>query len=498
MKKFQVLIVLFFVFGLLASARACYTIVAGKKATADGSVLFGHNEDDGSPELFNVWRIPRLHHQPGDVVQLQNGGTLPQVPTTWSYMLIECVGLPFSDYAINEWGVAVASNACASIEDKPDLTDGGIGYMLRQLVVQRAKTAREGVELAGKLLDHFGYASSGRTLTIADPNEAWLLAMIKGKHWVAERVPDDRVVLQANIFTIRQVNFKDKKNFLTSKDNVRAYAIRRGWYDPKSGKPFDFAATFNRIYDPKYSVRGYDTRQWRGQQLLSGKTTTVEEAKKHGLPFAVPPAHKLTPADFMRVLRDHYEGTPYDVTIGKKGNPNASFERTICTQSTQHSTVTQLRAGLPALYANVVWLSFGRPDVNTYVPFYANLPEFPPCYHFAPGEDTWQNSLKHHFTPLPGTFEYQPDKAYWIFNDLENIMGLDYYKTIGEIQAAWNAQQKEAFDLQPSIEKTAATLLKTDKKLAQDFLKNYSFGRAHKALQTAKKLTVHIKGEVYK
>lgn len=491
---FAVLILLFSV----RTSYSCYTIVAGKKATVDGSVLFGHNEDDGGKRLFNLWRVPRLSHKPGEIVQLKNGGTLPQVATTWSYLWIESVDQSFSDYAINEWGVTVASNACPSIEDKPDITDGGISFMLRHLIVQRAKTAREGVELAGKLLDHFGYAASGRTLTIADPNEAWLLAMINGKHWVAERVPDDKVILQANIFIIRQVNFKDHKNFITSKDNVRDYAIRRGWYDPKIGKPFDFAATFNRIYDKKYNVRGYDTRQWRGQQLLSGKTTSIEEALKNGLPFAVKPAHKLAPADLMAVLRDHYEGTPYDVTLDKKGNPNSSFERTICTAATQHSTVTQLRTGLPPVVTNVVWLSFGRPDVNTYVPFYANISDVPQCYHFAPKQDTWQNSFAHHFDPLPGTFDYQYGKAFWIFNDLENLMGLDYYKTVGEIQSVWKDQEKQAFDLQSSIEASASEIMKTDSSLAREYIQQYSFGRAQKAIQTSKTLTKKIKGEIYR
>lgn len=498
MKKISILFAVLFLFFSVHTGRACYTIVVGKKATVDGSVLFGHNEDDGGQRLFNLWRVPRLHHESGDVVHLKNGGTLSQVSTTWSYLWIESVDQDFSDYAINEWGVTVVSNACPSIEDRPDLTDGGIGYMLRRLIVERAKTAREGVELAGKLLDRFGYAASGRTLTIADPNEAWLLAMINGKHWVAERVPDNRAILQANIFIIRDVNFKDHKNFITSKDNVRDYAIRRGWYNPKSGKPFDFAATFNRIYDKKYAVRGYDTRQWRGQQLLSGKTTSVEEALKNGLPFAVKPAHKLAPADLMAVLRDHYEGTPYDVTRDKKGNPNSSFERTICTAATQHSTVTQLRAGLPAVVANVVWLSFGRPDVNTYVPFYASIPDVPRCYHFAPKQDTWENSFSHHFDPLPGTFSYQPDKAFWIFNDLENLMGLNYFKTIGEIQSVWKSQEKEAFNLQPSIENTAVELLKTNRGMAEKFIRDYSFGRAQKALRSSKELTREIKGEIYK
>ena len=478
-------------------SKACYTIAAGKKTTVDGSVLFGHNEDDGGQRLFNFWRVPRINHEPGEVVHLKNGGTTPQVPVTWAYRWIESVNQVFSDYYINEWGVAVASNACPAVKDKLDLTDGGIGFMLRRIIAQRAKTAREGVEIAGKLLDHFGYAAYGRTLSIADPNETWLLAMIGGKHWVAERVPDDKVVLQANIFIIREVNFNDHQNFITSKDNVRDYAVRRGLYDLKSGKPFDFAYTFNRGGRRKFLDRGYDTRQWRGQQLLSGKTTTVAEGRRHGLPFAVTPNRKLTISDLTAVLRDHYEGTPYDVTRDKKGNPNNAGERTICTKTTQHSTVAQLRSELPREIGNVLWLSFGRPDVNTYVPFYLGASDIPSSYHFVPEKITWENSFKYHFNPLPGTFAYQPDRAYWIFNDLENLMGLNYYGTIGEIRRTWGQQEKDAFGYQPALESAAYDLFKTNKPLLIRFLTDYSNSRAQKALRTTVKLTRNIKGEVY-
>ena len=500
MKKLLVpLAVLTVLFWVLPS-HACFTIVAGKKATADGSVLFAHNEDDRSPVLFNVWYVPRRQHNPGEVVRLRNGGSLPQVPETWGYFWIEAVGLPFSDYGMNEWGVTVASNACPSVvkPEQADLTDGGIGYMLRLLVLQRAKTAREGVKIAGELLDRFGYASSGRTLTIADANEAWLLAMVRGKHWVAERVPDDQVVVQPNIFVIRKVNFSDKKNFIFCKDDIRKYAAAHGWYNPEKG-PFDFANVFAYFYDPKYAVRGYDTRQWRGQQLISGKTVSTEEAKANGgLPFSVRPAHPLTVADLFAVLRDHYEGTPYDVTREKKGNPNSSFERTICTASTQHATVAQLRSGLPREYASVIWFSFGRPDVNTFVPYYTSVHEVPESFHFAPGKGDWQTSFSRHFDPAPGTFDYRPQLAFWIFNDLENIMGLNYYKTIGEIQTEWQKQEKEALALQPAIEATAEELRKADPDRAVRFLRDYSFGRFQKALTAARKLTVKVKSELYR
>lgn len=499
MKKF-----LFFSLVLLGlmplTTKACYTIVAGKKATIDGSVLFAHNEDDGHLQLFNFWQVPRQTHQPGEQLKLIHGGSIPQVSQTLAFSWIEDVHQEFSDFYLNEWGVTLASNACGSKIKDAEVTDGGIGYMLRRVVAQRAKTAREGIKIAGKLLDRFGYAShgsTGRTLVIADKNEAWLLDILPGKYWVAERVPDDAVVLQPNIYVIRTVNFNDTVNFIFSKKDIRKYAIKKGWFHPKKDKNFDFSYIFSDFRAPHFSERGYDTRQWRGQQMLSGKTTSVKTAKVSGLPFSVKPDHKLAPADLMQVLRDHYDGTIYDISGNKKGNPNRGSERTICTSTTQVSVVAQLRTGLPKEIAPVLWLSFGRPDVNTYVPFYPVSAQLPDYYHFVPGNGGWKVSLKNHFKPLPGTYDYHPDRAYWIFNDLENISGLAYYKTIELIKKTWKLQEEEAFALQPDVEQTALKLYKTNPKLAIRYLQEYSNCRAAKALQTAKELTLKLKSKVY-
>ncbi len=483
------------------TTKACYTIVVGKKASTDGSVLFAHNEDDGGIQLMNFWQVPRQNFPAGARLKLIRGGSVLQPSQTWAFSWIEDVHEEFSDFYLNEWGVSIASNACGSKVKNFELTDGGIGYMLRRIVAQRAKTAREGVKIAGHLLDKFGYAvhaGGGRTLVIADKNEAWLLDILPGKYWVAERVPDDAVVLQPNIYVIRNVNFNDTVNFITSKKDIRQYAIKNGWYNPKKDKVFDFAYIFSNFRSRHFSERGYDTRQWRGQQLLSGKTATTEEAKKSGLPFSVIPAHKLSPAELMQVLRDHYQGTPYDMTLNKKVNPNKGSERTICTRSTQVSLVVQLRNGLPKEIGTVLWLSFGRPDVNTYVPFYPVATTIPASYHFVPGNGNWKTSLTHHFDPLPGTFTYRPNRAFWIFNDLENIGGLAYYKTIGMIQKTWKSQEKEDFAWQPAIEKSALMLYKSNPKMAAFFLQEYSNARARKAIQTSKQLLVKVKSLVYR
>ncbi len=484
------------------SAKACYTVVAGKKATVDGSVLFAHNEDDGGRRLFNFWQVPEQTYQQGERLKLTHGGSIPQVTKTWAFSWIESVDQTFSDFYMNEWGVSVASNACGSKVNDAELTNGGIGYMLRRIVAERAKTAREGVKIAGRLLDRFGYAvqgSTGRTLVIADKNEAWLLAILPGKYWVAERVPDDAVVLQPNIYVIRSVDFKDTANFITSEKDIRKYAIKHHWYDPKKDKTFDFSYIFSNFSNPRFVTRGYDTRQWRGQEIISGRKIRTVQAKVTGLPFSVRPAHKLRPADLMQLLRDHYEGTVYDVSQDKKGNPNSGKkERTICYRTTQVSLVAQLRQKLPKEIGPVLWLSFGRPDVNTYVPFYPVATKIPSMYHFVPGGGGWSQSLAHHFNPLPGTFAYQPDRAFWVFNDLENISGLNYYRSIGKIQEVWKSMEQEAFALQPAIEQTALRLYHTHPKAAIRYLQETSLVRASVALKTARNLTKNVKSMLYR
>lgn len=503
-------------------SHPCTSIIVGKKASKDGSVLFGHNEDDSGRRVINVWKVPRIKHGPGAVVHLFEGGQVPQVQETWAFIWFQVNGLKFSDYYANEWGVNVASDACPSREDSTDLTDGGIGYMLRRLVAERAKTAREGVEIAGELLDQFGYVSSGRTLVICDAEEGWLLSIVKGKHWVARRVPDDEVVALPNTYIIREVDFNDSDNFITSRDNARDYAIKRGWYDPKSGKPFDFAYAYMMVPDPesRFEKRGYDSRQWRAQQLFTGKTVTEDEAREYGLPFSVKPKNKLTVRDVMDVLRDHYEGTAYgpamEVTVSpipdQPGeccgqspprrtsiNPNFTIERTICTATTQFSTVAQLRKKLPPGIGYLLWMCMGRPDVGVYVPWYFGIKNVPRGFNNTPGINDPVAALKHHFDPVPGTYDYDPDAVFWRFNDLENIVDAHYYdpEAVTRVAGVWRDFEERAFRLQKITEKTAVKLYKDDPNLAREFLTRTTLSLTEETIHSLNRLTAQLKTRFY-
>ena len=161
-----------------APCPACFSIVVGKNVSADGCVLVAHNEDDSPPQIVNHHKVPRRTHQKGEMLTLGNGGQVEQVPQTWAYLWSEMPGMPFSDSFVNEWGVCVTSDNCPSRETQGELTDGGIGKMLRRLVAERARTARDGVRIASELVERFGYVASGRTYIIADPEEGWLFCAV--------------------------------------------------------------------------------------------------------------------------------------------------------------------------------------------------------------------------------------------------------------------------------------------------------------------------------
>ncbi|MBN1911623.1 MAG: C69 family dipeptidase, partial [Pirellulales bacterium] len=230
--------------GQRGRALACFAVIAGREATEDGSVLVGHNEQDTGVRVLSFCKVPRRTHAEGETVRLHRGGTLPEVGQTAAYLWSQCPKEEFGNSYLNEHGVCVVSNRCETRQDEYDglvkqgeISDGGIGFRLRQLVAERAKTAREGVDLAGRLVERFGYVANGRTYTIADPREAWLFAVIGGRQWVARRVPDDAVVLLPNVHVIRQIDLTDKANCLGSA-GVIDYAVKRGWYDPTRDGPF--------------------------------------------------------------------------------------------------------------------------------------------------------------------------------------------------------------------------------------------------------------------
>lgn len=456
----------------------CFSIIVGKKATVDGAVLFAHNEDDGSPQLVNYYRVPRLEHKAGETIILQNGAVIPQVKVTYGYLWFEMVGLEFSDSYINEWGVAIVSDGCPSRETNPEFVESGIKYWLRRLVVERARTAREGVRIAGEIIRQVGYASSGRTYVIADPSEGWMLAVVQGKHWVAQRVPDDKAAVIPNYYTIGEIDLADTTNFLGSPDIID-YAIQQGWYEKKRDGVFHFA----KVYSNPDNLKSPDNvpRMWRGVNLLAGESYKIDDE----FPFAFIPKKKLAVQDIMLVLRDHYEGTELDKTHGyKSGNPHFMNGSTICSEITQNSFVAQLRNWLPVEIGAVIWLSQRRPDSQPYVPWYLGINKIPDGYAFG----DYDSALKQHFTPREDIYDMTRKHAFWAFVMLAEKVDEDYGKKIGRIRKKWDAIEKETFGIQAGFEKKVLSIYKNDPLKAKAALTKFTAERAAEVWQISKQL----------
>jgi dipeptidase len=340
-----VLVATFLLSGLSAqsappSEGGCFSIVVGKDVSTTGFVTMAHNEDDGNPQVVNHHYVPRQAHAPGTMVKLDSALTLEQVPETWAYLWSEIPGLLYSDSYLNEWGVCVCSDACRSREDQPSLDGDGINWWLRRLVAERARSAREGVRLAGQLIERFGYSGSGRTYVISDPQEGWLLAAVQGRHWVAQRVPDNQVALIANTYTIGAIDLSDTVNFLGAPDVV-TYATERGWYNPASDGPFHFARAY--AHPDAASHISNIGRQWDGLRRVAANPPG------HGspLPFSVTPARKVDAAVLMSILRGHFEETPLDSRDSLSGCPHTNPTGPICGDDTQTSFVAELRGDMP-------------------------------------------------------------------------------------------------------------------------------------------------------
>lgn len=357
---------------VVTQAFACSTIIVGKKASPTGYVIVGHNEDDGGRLTVRHAFVPARSFKEGTSLPAEEGRALiPQVPETfafyWSQVKGAQGGMSNADAMLNSNGVYLASNSCArsreNMEDKDRLTEGGIEYNLRRVIAERATSARNGVEIAIAMLKQYGYAPSGRTYTIADKDEGWMVQVVSGKQFLAIRVPDDEVAFMPNHYTVRAADLTDGKEVIPS-DKLAEYAQKKGWYDPAKDGAFDFAKAYQAdgSWQQSYNL----LRQSGGLAVLLKKPWEGKE-----LPFSAKPDEPVTLSQVKEALRSHYEGTVNDPSYARAqfpgGAPHDTTIRRICTGSTVESTVVTF-AKYPELTA--VWTAFGHPCVLPYIPLH--------------------------------------------------------------------------------------------------------------------------------
>ena len=323
------------------SMEACTNFIVGKKASTDGSTIVSYAADSYS--LYGFLRFsPAADYAEGamrDVVDWDTGkplGQIPQVAHTYSVVGNQ-----------NEHQLTIGETTWGGREELEG--DQGIDYgSLIYIALERCKTAREALRCMTDLATRYGYASSGETFTLADPEEVWILEMIgtgKGKNtvvWAATRVPDDMICAHANQSRIQQINFRDRKNWQYSK-NVVSFAREKGYF---SGRDADFS--FQEAYNP-YDFTGLlvcEGRVWsffrhfadmdRYQDFALAKTFIETGGKDPGerMPLFIRPNRKVSVQDIKNCMRDEYQGTPIDITRGEGAGPWVG-ERVLNTTSLQ-------------------------------------------------------------------------------------------------------------------------------------------------------------------
>jgi dipeptidase len=440
----------------------CYTILAGKNATADGSVMMAHNEDGPGPVLINWYKSPAHQADTGTFIITETEVKIAQAENINGYLWLEMPGYSFSDSYMNEHGVVIASNQCKSREDKPSLTGGGIGYWLRRLMIERARTAREAVIIGGKLIAQYGYLSSGRTYCIADSREAWMLSVVKGKHWIACRIPDDEVAVLPNYYTIESIDLADTVNCLGSADII-SYAVTRGWYDPASGRPF----SFRLAYAEAQSLTSIDNtaRHWQGVNLLAEQQYKINEK----LPFAFRPKEKISTGTLFTILGDHYENTVLQPLPGQKTDPHDSDTMRICSDRNQYGFVAQLRDRMPVMAGSVLWLAPPRPCMQPFIPWYCGIQSVPAAY----SEKDAVYAIAHHFDTAREMME-PCSHAYCSFLKFAARVNRSCRDSIASVKEYKIRRQAEIVTLQKKVEKKVFRLYERNPRRALIILTNFT------------------------
>lgn len=455
--------------------QACTNLVVGKKASKDGSVIISYSQDDyGSFEPLRV--IPAADHPAGAMHLLYHYesnnylGEIPEVAHTYGI-----VGL------MNEFQLSIHETTYGGREELTDTISGLIDYgSLMVLALQRAKTAREAIQVMTELTEKYGYESEGESFTIADPNEAWIMDMIgkgpgnKGTVWVAVRIPDDCISGHANQSRIHQFPLKDKKNCLYAKD-VISFAKEKGYF---SGKDADFS--FADAYAPLDfgGLRYCEARiwsyfnKWAAEDMSPYLPFAMGDTNGQVLPLYVKPKAPLSVQDVKDMMRDHYEGTPMDMTqdigMGAWEMPYRptplSFEcdgkkyfneRPISTQQSACVYVSQMRSWLPDYIGGVTWFANDDANMVAFTPVYCNMTQSPECYDKTTAD----------------AFHFSTRSAYWVENWVSNMVYLRYNLLFPELQKVRDRLEKDFNSLQDEVETKAASMSKEE---AVKYLSAYS------------------------
>ena len=445
---------------------SCTSIMVGRLATKDGSVITAHTCDGNYRNWLNI--VPHQKHEKGSTTKVYSGllhtetawdlrgkiqkGEVPQVDETYSY-------LNTAYPCLNEKQLAIGETTIGGRREL--VNDEGIFMIeeLERLALERTRTARDAIRLIGDLVKKYGYGDGGECITIADPKEVWHFEIMgagpaqPGAVWAAVRIPDEHVGVSANIPRISQLNLKDADHYMAS-DNVFSLAEEMGWWSSKSGKPF-------RFWEAYSGRKPFSDREYYILSTLAPDLNLKWDAEE--LPFSVKPSRKLDMDDLMKYYRETYEGTDFDMTKnlmvpkpqpagrGRGGQPQPQAtsqppemvkspiasawmpgdlitlvntlkpgtverRRTIAIAGCAYSEILQCRSWLPDEIGGIAWFSFDNPAQSPRFPIFAGTLSLPKSFEI---DSQWR---------------YQPESASWAFRRTNRLATIKWGTTRKDVE----------------------------------------------------------------
>lgn len=475
---------------------ACTNILVTKGASKDGSTFITYAADSHTlyGELYFKAGGRHLPGQMREIREWDSGtswdagriiGSIKEAPITYTR-----VG------NMNEHQVMIGETTFTGRKELAG-PSGTVDYgSLMYIALERAKTAREAIDVITKVVDEYGYASTGESFSIADPNEAWIFEIIgkgkgqKGAVWVAVKVPDGMISAHANQARIRQFPLNDPKTAIYSKDLI-SFAREKGFFKGED-KNFSFVDAYCPVSFG--SLRGCEGRVWSvfnracpSQKISMDFVKAVPGAKP--MPLCVKPDQKLDVHDVMELMRDHFTGTDFDMTqdVGagpyklpyrwrpmgfKVGDETYIHERAISTQQTGWSMVAQGRSWLPNPIGGVLWFGVDDTYCTVYVPMYAGIKEAPKA--FAVGNGNFDS--------------FSWDSAFWTFNFVSNYTYSRWSDMIVDVQKVQRELEGKFLAEQDETDAAAKKLFEQSPGLAKDYLTQYSAKQTELTMARWKKL----------
>lgn len=477
----------------MLTGLSCTNFLITKGASTDGSTMISYAAD--SHTLYGeMYHYPAMTYPEGsmlDIYEWDTGkylGQIRQVIQTYSV-----VG------NMNEHQVSVGETTYGGREELSDGKSGLVDYgSLMWIALQRAKTAREAIKVIAELVEEYGYYSSGESFSVADPNEVWMLEIIgkgegqKGALWVAVQIPDGYVAGHANharitTFPVQKKNdwFNPKQTVFHGKDVIK-FARDKGWFKGKDAE-FSFSDTYAPV--DFSGARFCEIRVWsffksvckdaeKYLDYASGNHINYDPATGYAtnrMPLYIKPDNKISVHDVMNFMRDHLEGTQYDMSTdigaGPFQNPyrwrpltwkvdgvTYCNERATATQQTGFSFVSQMRSWLPDVVGGIHWFSVDDAASTVYFPMYSSSLRTPQAYAVGNGD----------------MMTFTNDAAFWVFNQVSNFAYTRFNLIHPEIKARQQALENDYLVQVARTDAEALELMKKSPEAAKEFLTEFS------------------------